>query len=435
MTLQEIYHRIKAVLFGKKAPLDTDKHVNTADTSVKYIETMDEMINSQAESGTVDTFTDMDDLPFEQVPEPVKEPVKAAINPLKPFKRNFLGLAEGQPPHPDAVVTLTSEFEKQGRPLTIEQYETLFNDLLNLKNFLHEEKAPILKKLWEDSRFIYEALTPLHQLGLSFTLDITGGAARDFVLNKHNKIKDIDFMVSISNTNESLTGLNKEKLISIFGAEEIERTDILNTYRRNEIIKSLIELCMCRVQDCQEVFFFSNRKNTEPDPDGYKQIEFSKNRLVAVVKNTGSKTHFPCDLLVTDYIKPQFLDDFDYDICKASFSIVNDYYHTTFPKHFSHLISRFSAETCFFADVANKTITYNSGGRSKSQIDASINKHLPRLVDKYEDYNPIVIHPMAPNFEYAKANTMKAVVERGIAKHNAQKSDEVEKKAIKRLKI
>ncbi len=104
---------------------------------------------------------------------------------------------------------------------------------------------------------------------------------------------------------------------------------------------------------------------------------------MAVVKIEYAKLNYPVDILLTDFIKPEFIKNFDFDICKASMCFVNPHVKKEFPKNFSHLISRFVAELEFWADVHNNTYTYDTFERSAYQIERSFANHLPRIKNKY----------------------------------------------------
>lgn len=337
------------------------------------------------------TFEDaLQDIQFNQhndlkLPEPVRSPLTPYFK--KEQYVNILGF--------------------DSRKFSKEDYQKSFEQHINIKNFLSEDKAPILKKLWEDSHFIYDALLPLEKLGIKYTIDLTGGCVRDFILGKHHDIKDCDVMFSIS----SLTELNFEKFSELFTQEEMLEVGFISNLTSNFYLDEqkkiqLLQMCLNRTQHVHQSYFFTKAErrdkvtdfelkeepeiSEEEQNDPYFEFEYTPDiipdGLLGVIKLSGDKLNYPMDILITNLNKPKFLSDFDFDICKASFSIKNEVYQHEFPKDYSHFLSHFSANSHFWADVHNKTITYQLDGRSKKEIDRSFESHLKRLIQKYPDY-------------------------------------------------
>ena len=362
------------------------------------------------------------------------------VDPLKPIYKDFLsnvvdidddendnkGKCESITKIQENIINL---YHKNGRIMTVPLYKKTFKHLLSNENFFSLGKDNILKKLWEDSQTINKLLEPLNKLEISYTLDITGGAARDFVLNKHKEIKDIDFMVNIS---------NKKSLLDL--KELINKSDIFSDQERlavsfedvtaSNVKQKLLQLCLNRFDDVEKSFFFDEESRLEIIPINtgktYDETMFIKDRLLGVVKTKGIKTHYPIDILLTDYSKPQFLNDFDFDICKASFSLINEHYDTEFPKEYTHLISRFSATLDFYADVINNTLTYNTEGRSVRQIERSLSDHLPRLLNKYPENKVLLTSTESHFYPNAQSILTKYLLEKKF--ENKEAPIEIRKK-------
>lgn len=288
------------------------------------------------------------------------------------------------------------DYSRENRPITNEEATSLTKELISPKNFLNERKSPYLRKIWEDASYIEDILTPLRNLGFEYTLDLTGGSVRDFVLNNEEKIKDLDFMLKLERHKEGsiytiLNNFSKEELKAV----DFEYTEDTNDYsvKKEEIDAKLVGLCINRklkgvAVEVNENPFFKVFYKYESDhnPSGLEMETTKKDRLSAVIKIPESKTNYPVDIMLTEFVKPEFIEAFDFDLCKVSFSFVNPFYNKSFPKNYSHLISRFVADPNFWADYKNKKLTINVDEMADWQINRSISNHLPRLKEKYSDY-------------------------------------------------
>lgn len=299
---------------------------------------------------------------------------------------------------------------KQNKPLSLQQYKHLFSSTVNVAHF--EKNSEVLNKIYQDVSKLYSVLKKLDEIGITYCLDITGGAARDFVLDK--PIKDIDIMLSIFDHYGNKSILRKltdiEFLKKHFKLEAIVGyiQDLMNNDLDKEdfILKKqqLISLCFCDY--ISEKFTFTSSNRQKEKNNDYDQEMLKHNRLLGVFKLSQEKMqlHYPMDILLTDFNKMQFIKDFDLDICKVSFSLVNRVYQTQFPESSLELISRFTAEREFWADVYNKKITMNVDNMSNKNIENSLTKHYQRVKDKYPDYelNIIASSSNSENLAYAK---------------------------------
>lgn len=299
----------------------------------------------------------------------------------------------------ESELEVNKRFASENRPFNLKSYHQLFLSKINLDNFKSQQET--LDKIYEDVSKIYSVLKKLEQIGLSFSFDITGGATRDFVTNK--PIKDLDLMLSIFNTYENKTILSKMNDIAFlkkhFSVEAIvfcikdaiEAIDSESSFISQK--QQLISLCFYDVISEKFTFTSNNRKEEMSKKDIYNENMWKKNRLLGVFKLSQEKMNlnYPADILLTDFQKIEFIKDFDLDICKASFALVNSVYKTSFPKDSLELISRFTSETSFWADIHNKKMTLNVDNMSNKTIENSITKHFKRLKEKYPDYELNII--------------------------------------------
>lgn len=321
---------------------------------------------------------------------------------------------------------LEDMYEGLVRPnATIDEIKSVFNDYINVESFAKKQET--LKRIHEDSVYIGKLLEPLIKIGLNLTVDIVGGSVRDFVLGK--EIKDLDIMVSFWDVQNTVL-ISEDILIKAgFSQEHIKKVDWKYLKEDVQSIKcKLIELCCLRA-DNQPTIMISNMK----DLSEYDQIV---NRLEGVVKleNKEKKlTNYNIDFLITDLIKPEFIECFDYNICKASFCLRNSYYQKDFPQEPMVLLSRFVGHISFFIDIASKSISQNLYKKTKENIESSINDHLPRIEKKYPDYKYRVCNEVKNEslYNHAFSYYEKHKVEKLLIKEN----EILNKASIKNFKI
>ena len=294
---------------------------------------------------------------------------------------------------------LIEEYKKENRSLSLNEYKNLFLSKVNFVNF--QKNQDVINKIYQDVSKMYAVLTKFDEMELEYSIDITGGAVRDFVNEK--QIKDLDIMLSIYDTDKNKKILNK--MNDVLFLKKHFKTDsiiyylnnVINNESMNEdyILKKqqLMTLCFQDLISEKYTFTSNNREEVMSTKNNYYENMLKTNRLLGVFKLNPEKMklNYPIDILLTDFSKINFIKDFDFDICKASFSLVNSIYKTDFPKSSLELISRFSAERDFWADIYNKKITMNVDKMSNTSIENSIKKHYKRIQEKYPDYELNII--------------------------------------------
>lgn len=308
---------------------------------------------------------------------------------------------------------VNEKFSKENRAFTLQDYRELFSSTINLEKF--KNKKAILDLIYHDISKMHSILSKLDEIGIAYSFDITGGAVRDFVTDK--PIKDLDIMLSIFDTHSNKLVLSKMNDISFlkqhFKLESIVAylQEIISSIHNDDdfIVKKQQLMILCFHEFISEKFTFtsSNRNEEMSVKDIYQENMLKKNRLLGVFKLCPEKMqlNYPIDILLTDFHKIKFIQDFDLDICKASFSLINSIYYTKFPQDSLSLISRFTAEIDFWADIHNKKITLNVDNMSNKNIENSIKKHYQRLKEKYPDFelNIIASQGFLANLNYANS--------------------------------
>lgn len=286
-----------------------------------------------------------------------------------------------------------------GTPMTSEEYKEIFNEKINKNNFIeNKENFEVLTHIFEDVKIIYDKLKVVEGLGVNITLDLTGGAVRDFVMGKAKEITDLDLMFSFNDTflkgeppevHSVLSSVSSKDLLDLgFTQQNLIDIDWNDAPMDLNVKKTkLVELCLS--SDVEQTFAHTeesrNTHQKELGPDGEPYLKVFRDRLCGVVK-TKQQNHYKTDILITDLKKYEFLQEFDINLCKASFVFKSKYYEKDFPKNPEYLLERFVAEVDFFADIKNKKLTIDVNNKSLGMLDSILNKHLPKVMAKYPDY-------------------------------------------------
>lgn len=329
-----------------------------------------------------------------------------------PIYKNFNNEYQSIPNNLD-ITKIENRYKKNKTPILKEEYDLLFKEYLCPKNFLKNNKRTILKNIYEDSKSIYDSLKILPEIGIPFYLDLVGGSVRDFILDNEEKIKDLDFMLNIdlnlyliawqqdkedfwkNKKNELLHKINEIKITEqkdfSFIVRILDEYKNKNHFNSNELFNSnnyyqlkhqleseILNFCFTN-QIKQDFFKTKNFQNQE---------EYSSDRVKWVIKLI--KKNYEIDLLITNFKKKEFLSSFDFNLCKASFSIISFYYNY-FPENENDFLERTNLDVDFFADVKNKKLTINVDFLSIKDIKSSILDHYSRLLQKYVDYKINII--------------------------------------------
>jgi hypothetical protein len=267
---------------------------------------------------------------------------------------------------------------------------------------------------------------------LDINVGIAGGAIRDLIAQK--EIKDIDLVVSLNfmARNEHLKALNITRY-PYRGRYSYEDKvamlnfvpDLLIDYARNKSLltekeledKNNINADQIAVRMLTEFFkecfqvehvydstlIFVNDATQQNRPDLSMQ-EYQAMGISAVIKMKTPVISWPVDVIITCDSIHQYVESFDFNICKAWMQhklTINE--NRDILRH-----SEFEIITpdVFAKDLNNKNITYplhnfTSHDRNLQQAYRSFTKHLPRLLKKFPDYDIQIVNnsPHHPEME------------------------------------
>lgn len=324
-------------------------------------------------------------------------------------------------------------------------FKEIYETIVSPENFFSKDKKHILDKMWLDSYSIYKALLPLEELGIKSGLDITGGAVRDFLLNKPMKDLDLCLYINIGDTIDNCGYENldiadahihtrnkiKENIKNFFTPEEILNGNFSENEELLDTINKIVLLCMKKTKDLTSEKLYSNNERFVDNPDSNYGPDMV-NMMTSLIKTGGKNTHYPIDLIVTDRLRYELINNIDFNICKVGFCLTHckDAFSNTvyFPSTPEIFIQRIYSNVEFWEDAAHKTISFNPENKTIEQIMFSFDERLNRIMKKYEDYKIQIVSPNSLLYEDAKKILFKTQLENKIEKH-------IDRKPIKRAKV
>ena len=315
------------------------------------------------------------------------------------------------------VSEIENEYVNFNKPLFTKDYDDLFNELTSEDNFFSDEKLKVLEKIWFDCKKINDSLSKLNDFGISYSLDLVGGSVRDFLLNQHHNIKDLDLSINILGDLKTNAGstINKRVLRYFFSTQDIEKSNWSELDSVEEKKVKLVTLCLSN--DLEKIIHIKDNNNNNTP------YSINKKRLYGIIKTKAN--NYNIDLLFTNLTKPEFIASFDFDICKVSMNLVSPHYKKRFPEIPKYLISRLTADLDFYSDIKNKKISYDALDRQEIDISVSFEDHLSRIKEKYNyDINIYCIDHNNDGYKKAKSIYSKILLDNKI--------EDVNKNNIKR---
>lgn len=231
-------------------------------------------------------------------------------------------------------------------------------------------KEEVINLIIEDLNIIHELFLPLRENDIQYSILLTGGAVRDFILGK--PITDLDLFIQI-----------QENPIKFFRASNQHITE-----KSSSLIEYLIK------NKNMDYFLNDLDSNHFIFKDMYSSLKPYLNGIIDVpLKN------FKAQLLIgNDNFLPS---SFDFDLCKIHLVIEDTKKNKTFPT-INELHSRLHYSPYFIGNVLLKKITYNNDDRTLEQCHQELTSHLTKVLQKYPDYEVIIKHDKADNYEYCK---------------------------------
>lgn len=290
------------------------------------------------------------------------------------------------------VVNMYDLYDKKKNTKDIELFAS---GLLSNKSFYSENKKEVLDKIYHDLNELNQCLIPLKNIGIDYNIRLIGGAVRDYVLDKHEQIKDLDIAIELSASSywnsdryyteqEQNRKFTKENLQGFCTLEDLDKVNFNNDDNLYLKHNKLLQICLSRKTNTQNVNFFAYL-NRVVARTGYGQNILQE--LSGIIKAKGGVFNYELDILITDKNMDSLIKTIDFNICNASIRIINtaEAGYSYFPP-LSYLADRFFSSQQFFEDIMNKTVTFNVHKKTYEQIQHSLGDHRERIMKKYPDY-------------------------------------------------
>lgn len=329
-----------------------------------------------------------------------------------------------------------------------EEKKKAFSELLSSQNLKSIDKKMVFLKMYGDCLQIHKKLIPIMKLDAVYEIDLVGGSVRDFLLNKHGDIRDLDILISVRQNEDSHMShfrynkyfLSKENIVKLnvctsqdlenLGFDEndsvgIKLTKVINCLIKNEYKNS-----------SEEIFNNDHRKIGTDSHYGFDILK----PVSSIIKIKDSTLHYPVDLIITDHLKTAFLQDIDFGICNVGFNVYGfprdkegkAISYKTQLNSFATIENSFIFSEEFLKDYHEKTITFNKNLDDPEQVKLSMTHRIEKIKEKYPEYQMVIPQGLKNN---AQIVINSILMEEKLSKDlkNTEKNDI--KPAIKRNKI
>lgn len=284
----------------------------------------------------------------------------------------------------NAVLEQIEDMPYEKKIMASEYYRKIEDITFQNKNVPKDLRVTI-NKIHQDIGKLMIHLKPIIDLGFISEIGICGGSVRDIVLGKYTNIKDIDICIS----------LNYEKFYTVL--MDIQDGNIEN-YKHSHLLKKLSFYKKLNSDDqlhnlifvCIHYYYDSHiyEKNHSITIGEDLRPYTLTHRLKSVIKVDDDALNYPCDLLLTHLSLENYVNQFDFNICKAYICLMDDeliFSHVAKPLQYIHKIE-FKLD--FLEDVMQKKLTLDMATRySINDVENSLGAHFSRLQDKYPDYS------------------------------------------------
>lgn len=263
--------------------------------------------------------------------------------------------------------------------------------------FYNQEVMMTMKKIFSEMTYIYQALEPLENAGLDFTLSLVGGALRDLFTENYHLIKDLDIVLSINNVENYSKNNNVSTITNLENISEIqEQVQVCKSkYKEwdywdiDKKIAALIEVSIAKNLNIKQTFIPLELPKHMED-NGIFRSNYHNVFLRGVVKIEDEKLRYPIDVLICNSTAKDYVNTFDFNICKIMLSITSEQFKKMSLNFNWDSLEQIKNEIIptndFWLDIVYKNLTLNPIGFDMNALERSIVEHLPRIQAKYPEY-------------------------------------------------
>lgn len=269
--------------------------------------------------------------------------------------------------------------------------------------FYNQEVMIAMKKIFFDMSYIYQALEALEQAGVDFTLSLVGGALRDLFTENYDLIKDLDIVLSINNIENYSKNTHTSTIANLESIPELTTQVQLckSKYKEwdfwdlDKKIAALIEVSISHKLNVKQTFIPLDLPKHMED-NGIFRRNYHNVFLRGVIKIEDEKLRYPIDVLICNSTAKDYVNTFDFNICKIMLSITSKQFKQMSLNFNWDNLERIKNEIVptndFWLDIVYKKLTLNPVGFDMNALERAIVEHLPRIQQKYPDYKLNLVH-------------------------------------------
>lgn len=263
--------------------------------------------------------------------------------------------------------------------------------------FYNQEIMIAMKKIFFDMSFIYEVLECLEHAGLNFTLSLVGVALRDLLSENYNLIKDLDIVLSINNIHDysknqtvsSLTHIESNPKLKELISDCEKKYENWLSWDIDKKIATLVEAALSKKLKIKRTYVPLDLPK-DMEHNGIFRSNYHNIFLRGVIKLEDDKLRYPADILICNSSAEDYVNTFDFNICKVMLSITS--------QQFKEMTIKFNWDTLekiknqiipfneFWLDMSYKKLTLNPIGFDMNALERAIVEHLPRIQNKYSGH-------------------------------------------------
>lgn len=299
----------------------------------------------------------------------------------------------------------------------------IINSLSYWNKQIPKGKELILRKIRKQCEDILNDLLPLTNYGLYFSVYLSGGAVRDFLLNKENNIKDLDIFVSLDLYRmKNIPSYKKFLLNKDFDLEKPELQKVLykndnekfkvwsnlklisnnkrkvDLYHHNKKLVFFDILTVALSQNNNLLDYYppdimlieNNKKKIVKSFENSKEIDpsYLNTKILGIIKLNNPKWEWPVDVICSDKSIIEILSYFDFTVCKVAIELinVNNIYEQNYiyPNNNKDFLKKIHYSYDFLNAVKNQELLLDVNRNMKLEdIVISLKNHYPRLKEKY----------------------------------------------------
>lgn len=300
-----------------------------------------------------------------------------------------------------------------------ERYEARFNSIVPDYENLNSEELKFLSDAHKAMKAINVSLEKLKSIGLHCSIGLAGGAVRDWTVGNTQWVKDFDIYLSIANDTLTHNIAHKPVVLPIFSSKQLSTILLPSTMSANnslfnfdsngisqgeryEILDVVLKEMLGRAFIIDEHYAHKN-----------VDTQYLHNDIASNFKLTLPGLEKKIDLIVSEYPMEQFMDSFDFEICKCGISYIEPLYQfhrkpvltsTAIDEASEEEVQKRMYDNLFYThsclkDFADKTLSLRGDHFGVEHIAYFMNKHYVKLKKKFSTYALKVLHSPSPNRE------------------------------------